>query len=187
MDAVKHSVEGEYTVEDIYALPEGQRAELIDGRWYDMATPSSTHQRISMVVSVALFEFIKSKGGKCQVFAAPFAVFLSEDGKNYLEPDISVICNPEIIDEKGCHGAPDLVVEIVSPTTMARDLGVKLFRYRMSGVKEYWVVNPELELTTVYWFGPLDEESDEADQIPFSEIITSRLYPELSVVLSELL
>lgn len=113
MDALKK--EDNYTIEDIYALPDGQRAELIDGKIYYMAPPSLKHQRISGRLYQSIANYIDSKNGKCEVLAAPFAVFLNDDDINYLEPDISVICDIFKLDEKGCHGAPDWVIEIVSP------------------------------------------------------------------------
>ena len=97
-----------YTIEDIYALPEGKRAELIDGQIYDMAPPSYQHQRLVMELSSTLRNYIKSKGGPCEVLPAPFAVFLNQDDYNYVEPDISVICDPSKINDKGCNGAPIL-------------------------------------------------------------------------------
>ena len=121
------------------------------------------------------------------MYAAPFAVFLNKDEKDYFEPDISVICDPDKVDDKGCHGAPDLVVEILSPSTKDRDLGVKLFKYRMAGVKEYWVINPILMITTIYRFASTDEGMDVADQMSFDDPIGSRLYPDIRIVLSELL
>ena len=80
-----------YTIDDIYDLPEGYRAELIDGQIYDMAPPSYQHQRLVMELSSTLRNYIKSKGGPCEVLPAPFAVFLNQDDYNYVEPDISVI------------------------------------------------------------------------------------------------
>ena len=99
------------TIDDIYALPDGERAELIDGKIYYMAPPSWTHQRISGKLHQTIANYIDSKNGKCQVLAAPFAVFLNEDDINYVEPDISVICDQSKLDEKGCHGAPDWIVD----------------------------------------------------------------------------
>ena len=92
-----------YTVDDILALPEGQRAELINGKWYDMASPTYEHQWISSVISNKLFSFIEEKGGNCKVISAPFAVFLNNDNKNYFEPDISVICDPSKLSKRGCE------------------------------------------------------------------------------------
>lgn len=82
-----------YTIDDIYALPEGQRAELIDGQIYDMAPPSPMHQELVMELSATLRDYIKKNGGPGKVCPAPFAVFLNEDDRNYVEPDISVICD----------------------------------------------------------------------------------------------
>lgn len=96
-----------YTIEDIYSLPDGERAELIDGQIYYMAPPGRTHQKISGKLHQAIANYIDSKAGRCEVYAAPFAVFLNEDDMNYVEPDISVICDISKLDEKGCHGAPD--------------------------------------------------------------------------------
>lgn len=84
----------------------------------------------------------KPLGGACEIVPAPFAVFLSKDGQNYMEPDLSVICSLDKPDEKGCHGAPDWIIEIVSPSTERMDYGIKLFKYRSAGVREYRIVNP---------------------------------------------
>ena len=92
-----------YTVEDIYALPNGQRAELIDGQMYMMAPPSTEHQRIVFSLSRKIADYIDSKGGSCEVFPAPFAVFLNRDEQNYVEPDISIICNKDKLSERGCE------------------------------------------------------------------------------------
>ena len=105
----------EYTLEDIYALPDGQRAELISGQLYRMAPPSTRHQRLVNFLTTEINLYIRKKQGRCEVLPAPFTVFLEDaDGnENLVEPDISVICDPEKIDEKGCHGAPNWVIEIV--------------------------------------------------------------------------
>ena len=144
--------EDAYTIDDIYALPDGKRAELIDGKIYYMAPPSRVHQRISMFLSRVIGNYIESNDGKCEVYAAPFAVFLNEDDINYLEPDISVICDLTKLDEKGCHGAPDWIIEIVSPSSKPRDYMTKLFKYRTAGVREYWIVDPEKQRVIVYFF-----------------------------------
>lgn len=94
------------TIEDIYTLPEGERAELIDGRIYYMAPPSTIHQRILNYISTEINLYIRNNNGTCEVFPLPFAVFLNKDDENYVEPDISVICDKDKITEKGCYGAP---------------------------------------------------------------------------------
>lgn len=141
-----------YTINDIYSLPDGQRAELIDGHIYMMAPPSTRHQRISNYISTEINLFIRSHGGDCEVFAAPFAVFLKDENEqdNYVEPDISVICDSEKLDEKGCHGAPDWIIEIVSPSSKSMDYGKKQALYLSSGVREYWIVDPIRETVMIY-------------------------------------
>lgn len=106
-----------YTIDDIYSLPDGERAELIDGKIYYMAPPNTRHQRLVHFFDREIGNYIQSSNGECEVFPAPFAVFLNEDNTNYVEPDISVICDSSKLDDKGCHGAPDWIIEIVSPAT----------------------------------------------------------------------
>ena len=149
MDAVREEL---YTVEDIYALPDGQRVELIDGEIYDMAPPNTRHQRLVHFFDRVIGNHIQNNNGECEVFPAPFAVFLNEDNKNYFEPDISVICDKTKITDRGCNGAPDWVIEIVSPSSKPRDYNIKLFKYRNVGVREYWIVDPETGITSVYAF-----------------------------------
>ena len=144
--------QGEYTVEDYYALPDEQRAELIDGRMYMMAPPSRKHQKISMELSGIIREYIRSHKGKCEIYAAPFAVYLDERSNTYVEPDISVICDLDKLDDRGCKGAPDWIIEIVSPASKKMDYLLKLLKYRSAGVKEYWIVDPEKNRVIVYNF-----------------------------------
>ena len=141
-----------YTIDDIYALPEGERAELIDGKIYYMAPPNTNHQRLVNYLSTEINLHIRKNGGSCEVFPAPFAVFLNKNEKNYVEPDISVICDPSKLDDEGCHGAPDWIIEIVSPGGKSRDSMTKLFKYRTAGVREYWIVDSEKQMVTVYAF-----------------------------------
>ena len=160
--------EKRYTVDDIYNLPEGVRAELIDGEMYMMAPLGWTHQQISMLLSSKIYQYISDKNGSCEVISAPFAVFLDNDDQTYLEPDISVICDKSKLDEKGCHGAPDWVIEIVSPSSRPRDYLKKLVKYQTAGVKEYWIVDPMKKLVIVYRFDA-DEYSTPytfTDEIP---------------------
>ena len=110
-----------YTIDDIYALPDGQRAELIDGQLYMMAPPTRKHQQILLSVSRKIADYIDKNNGSCEVDIAPFAVFLNADDKNYVEPDISVVCSSEKLTDKGCIGAPDWIIEIVSPGSRRMD------------------------------------------------------------------
>ncbi|HIW51777.1 MAG TPA: Uma2 family endonuclease [Candidatus Blautia intestinavium] len=159
--------EKKYTVEDIYALPEGTRAELIDGDMYMLAAPGRTHQRILGSMYRKISDYIDVNNGSCEVDIAPFAVFLNEDDRTYVEPDISVVCDPSKLDERGCNGAPDWIVEIVSPGSKRMDYFTKLFKYRTAGVREYWIVDPEKEKVMVYLFDCGDASMyDFTDEIP---------------------
>ena len=175
-----------YAWDDIIALPDGRRAELINGQWFEMATPNARHQEIVMIVAGELREHIKKKGGDCKIFPAPFAVFLTENIHNWLEPDISVVCDRDKIKEDGCHGAPDLVVEVTSPSTLKRDISKKLFMYRTEGVREYWIINPDTGTITLYAFDADDEKTD-GDQITFGDELKSRIYPDFSIRLADYL
>lgn len=165
-----------YTIDDIYSLPDGKRAELIDGKIYYMAPPGTKHQTLVMDVSYQIKDYIKRNNGKCSVFPAPFAVFLNENDKNYVEPDVSVICDKNKITDKGCNGAPDWVIEIVSPSSKQMDYYKKLFKYRTAQVREYWVVDPERELVTIY-----DFEKDSMKEYPFSKDIPVGIYEGFSI------
>ncbi len=172
-----------YTIADIYALPEGRRAELIDGRMYMMAPPNTVHQRIVMNLSAEIRDYIRKKRGACEVFPAPFAVFLNQDDKNYVEPDISVICDKQKLTEKGCQGSPDWVIEIVSPGTKHMDYGIKLFKYRNSGVREYWIINPVTGTVNAYDF----EHDRGTSQYGFDEEITGCIFEDFIIRGSELM
>lgn len=173
MDAWKEEV---YTIEDIYALSEGERAELIDGQIYYMAPPSRTHQKISGNLLRVIGNYIEENHGECEIYAAPFAVFLNEDGINYVEPDISVVCDTSKLDEKGCHGAPDWIIEILSPGSKHMDCFIKLFKYRTAGVKEYWIVNPAKKLVMVYNF-----VKQTTEDYSFGEEIPVGIYDEFKI------
>lgn len=174
MEAIRR--EKIYTIDDIYSLPDGERAELIDGQIYFMAPPATNHQRIVSELHYQIKDYIKRNNGECEVFPAPFAVFLSDNEKNYVEPDISVICDKDKITDKGCEGAPDWVIEIVSPSTKQMDYYKKLFKYHTAGVREYWVVDPERKLVTVYSF-----QRDIMEEYPFGEEVPAGIYEGFSI------
>ena len=168
-----------YTVEDIYALPDGERAELIDGQLYNMAPPSTKHQRIVSDLHYQIKAYISDNHGECEVFPAPFAVFLSQENyRNYVEPDLSVICDPDKLDDKGCHGAPDWIIEIVSPSSKSMDYYKKLFLYRTAGVREYWVVDPDRTVVTVYNF-----ERDSMVEYNFGGDVPVGIYKDFAIQL----
>ncbi|MCD7981482.1 MAG: Uma2 family endonuclease [Clostridiales bacterium] len=170
-----------YSIDDIYNLPEGQRAELIGGQLYMMAPPNTIHQRISFAISRVLADYIDTHKGSCEVFPAPFAVFFPGDEESYLEPDISVICNKNKISDRGCEGAPDLVIEVVSPSSRKLDYSTKMTLYSDSGVREYWIIDPVRERTTIYYF-----EQDAAPVIvPFYYPAKVNLYEDLEIIIAD--
>ena len=166
-----------YTVEDIYNLPEGTRAELIDGQIYYMAPPSRMHQEILGTLYRKIADYIDTKKGDCKIYLAPFAVFLNKDDINYVEPDLSVICDPSKLDDKGCHGAPDWIIEIVSPGNPEHDYFTKLYKYRLAGVQEYWIVDPQKESITVYFF----EGDIWAERYRFTDTVPVNIYSDLAI------
>lgn len=172
-----------YTIKDIYALPDGERAELIDGELYMMSPPGRIHQKLVSELHAQIHAYIKSLHGDCEVYPAPFAVFLNADSHTYVEPDLSVICDKSKLDDRGCNGAPDWVIEIVSPSSQRMDYMTKLFKYRDAGVQEYWVVNPEKETVLTYFF----EGENGSIQFDFTDDVPVRIYEGWSISIAELL
>ena len=144
--------QGEYTLEDYYALPEEQRVELIDGVFYDMASPLSIHQLLVGEIYGKLKEYIKKKEGKCIPFVSPTDVQLDCDDKTMVQPDVFVVCDRDKITRKGIYGAPDFIVEVLSNATKKKDMYIKLMKYLNAGVKEYWMVDPEKKIVLVHDF-----------------------------------
>ena len=171
-----------YTIEDIYNLPEDERAELIDGQIYYMAPTTFKHQTLVLELSTVINHYIKSKKGSCKVVPAPFAVFLTKDNKTYVEPDISVICDKSKITEQGCMGTPDWIIEIVSPSSKQMDYHTKLFKYRNTGVREYWIVDPMKNRIIVYNF-----ESKETLEYTFDDTLKVGIYEDFYINFAEIL
>lgn len=170
-----------YTTADIYTLPAGERAELIDGKIYMMSPPNRRHQFIAGKLFNAISNYISSKGGSCEPYIAPFAVFLNEDDKNYVEPDISVICDKAKLTDKGCVGAPDWIIEIVSAGSRRMDYSIKLFKYRTAGVREYWIVDADKNRITVY-----DLAHDDMNEYTFADSIPCGICQDLKIHMQQL-
>ena len=145
--------QGEYTLEDYYALPADQRYELIDGVLYDMAAPAVTHQEIAFEIAVALRKYIKDKGEKCKVFMSPVDVQLDKDDKTMVQPDAFLVCDQSKNTGRCIYGAPDMVIEVTSPSTRKKDFGKKLGKYVDAGVREYWIVDVKNQKVIVYDLG----------------------------------
>ena len=172
-----------YTSEDYWNLPADHRAELVDGKFYDMAPPKRIHQEIVMELSVVIREHIREKGENCKIYPAPFAVNLDREDRDWVEPDISVVCDPAKLTDRGCSGAPDLVAEIVSPSSSRMDYVKKLALYSEAGVREYWIVDPDRGRTTVYFL----EKADAPVLYSFDQPIASGIFPGLVTTISDLL
>ena len=157
---------GGYTLDDYYAIPDNRRVELIDGVIYDMAAPSMIHQYIITKIVVALDGWISLKNGDCIVLPSPLDVQIDCDDRSMLEPDLVVVCDPAKRTRRCIMGAPDLVVEILSPSSTRMDTKIKLAKYVTAGVREYWLIDPDRERVCVYWtpeediatvYGPQDD------------------------------
>ncbi len=165
------------TLEQYETLPENRRAEVFDGVIYDMASPSQIHQTLSMELSNILYNYLKSKKGSCQVFSAPFDVKLSDKPLTIVQPDIMIICDKDKLDGKRCNGAPDFIIEIVSPANPSDDYIRKLYYYKNAGVREYWIVDPRRKTITVNYF-----QSDIVSvQYPFDSVVKVNIYDDLYI------
>lgn len=173
-----------YTESDYYELPKDVRAELIGGQIYYQTAPSYHHQKILMFLSKTIANYIDAKGGPCEVLPAPFAVKLFEDNKTIVEPDISVICDHNKLTDKGCSGAPDWIIEIVSPVNSSHDYLRKLNLYTDAGVREYWIVNPAKQSIFVYC---LEEIKFEVTAYTFQDKIKVNIYDDLWIDFQEII
>lgn len=142
--------QGEFTIEDYYAIPEDVRVELIDGVIYYMATPTTNHQHLVIEIAYTLMNHVKKNKGRCNVLVSPLSVQLDCDDKTMVQPDVLVVCDENKISKKGIFGAPDLVVEVLSPSTRKKDMSIKLAKYMGAGVREYWLVDPDARRIIVY-------------------------------------
>ena len=143
--------QGYYTYADYITWDDDIRWELIDGVPYAMDNPTSRHQAISMALSLQLASFLK--GESCKVFYAPLDVRLNPDegDDTVVQPDIMIVCDKSKIGMKGIRGAPDMVIEILSPSTAPRDKRVKLWKYSQAGVREIWILDPDIKTLQVFF------------------------------------
>lgn len=180
-----------YTYADYKNYPEGERIEIIDGNIYDMtAAPSRIHQKIISSLLIEIGNYIKSNNGSCEVYPAPFDILFTDEKdtdncKNIVQPDISVICDKNKLTNKGCIGAPDMIIEVVSPFNPANDYVRKLNLYQQFQVREYWIVNPIQETIFVY---RLDKNMQYAapEAYTFNNKVRVGLYDNLQIDFSTL-
>ena len=153
------SRQGTYTVKDYYELSEDRRLELIDGYIYDMASPTKVHQFILSQLYLQLAPCVDAHLG-CMIYFAPLDVRLDNDDYTMVQPDLMILCDSEDHDIRRVNGAPDFVIEILSPSSRFHDMFRKLNKYKSAGVREYWIIDPEKKRVTVYDF--------EGDELPVS-------------------
>lgn len=177
---MEQPIEKNYTYADILSWGEDVRAEIIYGDLYMMSAPSTIHQVVSMELSTRIHAFLSDK--PCRVFAAPFDVRIFENDQDnprkvdtVVEPDISVVCDKNKIDKQGCKGAPDFIIEILSPSTARLDNFVKLNLYQRAKVREYWVVDPLNATVNVYL-------PDETERLVVSEVYTRKDVAKVTVL-----
>ncbi len=179
--------EDRFTYKNYLTWPENERWELIDGIAYDMTpAPSKTHQGISIALSSMFYNYLKDKN--CKVFPAPFDVRFAEknardeDIDTVVQPDIVVVCDKSKLDDRGCIGAPDLVIEILSPATAAKDMKEKFALYEKHGVLEYWLVQP-LDKTVMVFKSGEDKKYGKPDIYIAEDEIKVGIFDDLTIVL----
>jgi len=165
--------QGEYTLDDYYAIPDEYRVELIDGVIYDMSAPKSKHQLLAGLIHHQLADYVEEHDGPCVPIVSPVDVQLDCDDKTMVQPDVLIVCDRDKFQRGVIFGAPDFVVEILSKSTSRKDLGIKYHKYLDAGVNEYWVVYPDKKKVVVHdlagireGLSPLPEIYGEEAKVP---------------------
>lgn len=176
-----------YTYADYLTWQFTDRVELFMGKIFKMSpAPSSRHQHITMAISSSIYQFLRNKS--CKVFQAPFDVSLPDASgvsKTVVQPDITVICDPTKITEQGCNGAPDLVVEVISKSSVKKDLHEKYGIYEQAGVKEYWIVQPQDRSLIIFTLNEKGQYQP-AKPLTIGDKTSSSVLPGLEIDLDEL-
>ncbi len=170
------------TMDEYEALPEDRRAEVFEGQIYDMASPSQLHQAILTELLVSIRNYLRQKNSKCHVFPAPFDVKLSNKPLTVVQPDLMVVCDKNKLDGKRCNGAPDFIIEIVSPGSQTDDYIRKLYYYKNAGVREYWIVDPRRKTVSVNYF----ERNMLNIQYSFDSTVKVNIYDDLFINFSDI-
>ena len=165
------------TLEQYETLPSDTRVEVFDGIIYNMASPSQIHQDISRELLYILTDYLKRKKGTCKVYSAPFDVKLNDIPLTIVQPDLMIICDKNKLDGKRCNGAPDFIIEIISPGNASDDYIKKLYYYKNYGVREYWIVDPTRHIITINYF----EGDNIMVQYPFNATIKVNIYQDLFI------
>ena len=179
-------INGLYTYAEYLLWKFEERVELLKGKLFKMSAPSINHQRISGRLFVKMYSYLEGK--RCEVFAAPFDVVLKNpngEDNTVLQPDLCVVCDPEkLADGKRCYGAPDWVLEIVSPSNVEKELSKKMHIYEEAGVAEYWVLRPEEKESDIF---VLQDNGYIGLKPRFAgEVVSPQKFPDLQINLSEI-
>lgn len=165
----KYPLQGSYTVEDYFALPDEQRVELIDGVFYDMASPTILHQDIIFYFQIKIYQYISEKKRPCKVIQAPLDVQPDEDERTIVQPDLLVLCDRGKVKNGRIFGAPEFALEVLSPSTHNKDMTLKVKKYGEAGVQEYWIFDPDKRVLITYNFtvdGFLPQIHPLSDKVP---------------------
>ena len=183
-------VNGLYTYADYLLWKFQERLELIKGKIFKMSpAPSRKHQKISFNITGIFYNYFQNKS--CEVYSAPFDVRLTTKDKNdneistVVQPDLCVVCDPEKLDDRGCVGAPDFIIEILSPGNSSKEMRIKYDLYEECGVREYWIVRPEYEEISQYVL----EEGKYVLKATFTGIeeeITPYIFPDLKIIWADI-
>ena len=172
----------EYSDKDVARLEEGTRAELIKGQLYMLAAPSRMHQFLLSKIMFQIQKHIEKNKCGCHAYIAPFDVRLFGDNSTVVQPDISVICKKDLLSDRGCEGAPDWLIEVISSSNSKHDYVTKLMQYQKSGVREYWIIDPFQRMTYVYNF----ENPQLTDSYTYEECVPSSVLQGLEITLEEI-
>ena len=171
-DQTEWTRQGTYTVEDYLALPEEKRVELIDGVFYDMGAPASVHQLSAGEIYRQISNYIIEQEGSCIPFISPIDVQLDCDDRTMVQPDVVILCSRDKSNPKRLVGAPDFVLEVLSPSTKKKDSVIKLYKYMNAGVREYWMLDPYRKVMLIYFF----EKNDMPKIVGLDEPIPVGIY-----------
>ena len=179
-------INGLYTYAEYLLWKFEERVELLKGKLFKMSAPSINHQRVSRKLSTKIDNYLEGK--RCEVFSAPFDVVLKNpngEDNTVLQPDLCVVCDPEkLADGKRCYGAPDWVLEIVSPSNVEKELSKKMHIYEEAGVAEYWVLRPEEKELDIF---VLQDNGYIGLKPRFAgEVVSPQKFPDLQRNLSEI-